>query len=124
MASARLNPRKSVSGSGLSSRNGSTMTRVITRRLSAVGTFDAVTASSPAIDAENARADVGLSAGSLASAASSAASHCSVAVPAGNGAGASYAIACASSMVVLPSNGGRPASISYITTAAANRSVR
>ena len=122
MASGRLNARKSVSGSGRRTRNGST-----TRRVSGRARTWELPSSTPRMARSAsaiASADAGRSSGRLASArriTRSTAVTAGVPVSAG---GCSWSVACNTATTVRPPNARRPASSSNRIAPAAKRSHR
>ncbi len=122
MASGRLKARKSVSGSGRSTRNGST-----TSRVSACATAAVLSLSTPRAARSSSvmtSADGGRSAGRLANALRMTRSTAATAGEPVSAGGCSYSVACMTSATVRPPNAGRPESISKRMAPAANKSLR
>lgn len=109
-ASGTLKARKSVSASGRSIRNGSTISRVIARAgaPASAGASAIASRSSEAIVA----ALSGRWAGTFSSARRTTRSKAATAAPPASGGGGSFTMAWNTWIAVRPSNGGRPASIS------------
>ena len=122
IASGRLKARKSVSGSGRSTRKGRTTMRVSARASAGVSSprTPRTARSSSAI----ASAEAGRSAGRLASARRITRSTAATAGDPVSAGGCSWSVACRISTAFRPVNAGRPASISNRIAPAAKRSLR